>query len=449
MGRRGGLKLLPRMVRVAVVGCLHGKLDAVYTTVARCEEELRAKGAPNPNIDLVLITGDFQSVRHGDEIDTMSIPQKYRELGDFVKYHKGTLLAPKLTVFIGGNHEASAHLMEYALGGFIAPNIYFLGIAGCIRVHGLRIAGVSGISGTAYFDKPHYEAQPFQPQFVRSSYKYRKIDFDRLLHLNREASTPTVFLSHEWPIAASQNGDVQKLLKNKPFFQKEIAEKRLGDPNLDAVMESLKPDYWFASHLHVKHAAEISHDGNLKTKFLSLDKILPKRSFLQVVDIPIEAGKKNAASANIVHDLEWLAIVRASASDAKLFAKEPSAIAEAINASKDWISSHFNEADLTASQDEWVKRAFDKTRFVPALATVSLLQKLEIRSPWADSPIHFRAVTKVSHNPEEIDLDDPVEDDEKKQPASKNPEEIDLDMDVDYELPVDQEEAEEEAEEEQ
>lgn len=30
-------------------------------------------------------------------------------------------------------------------GGWLAPNLYFLGHAGCIQVNGLRIAGASGI----------------------------------------------------------------------------------------------------------------------------------------------------------------------------------------------------------------------------------------------------------------------------------------------------------------
>jgi hypothetical protein len=30
-------------------------------------------------------------------------------------------------------------------GGWLAPNIYFLGHAGCIQVNGIRIAGASGI----------------------------------------------------------------------------------------------------------------------------------------------------------------------------------------------------------------------------------------------------------------------------------------------------------------
>jgi len=30
-------------------------------------------------------------------------------------------------------------------GGWLAPNIYFLGHAGCVRINGIRIAGASGI----------------------------------------------------------------------------------------------------------------------------------------------------------------------------------------------------------------------------------------------------------------------------------------------------------------
>lgn len=36
-------------------------------------------------------------------------------------------------------------------GGWLAPNIYFLGHAGCVQVNGIRIAGASGI-----FNAPHF-----------------------------------------------------------------------------------------------------------------------------------------------------------------------------------------------------------------------------------------------------------------------------------------------------
>ena len=35
-----------------------------------------------------------------------------------------------MTIFVGGNHEASNYLQELPYGGWVAPNIYYLGYAG-------------------------------------------------------------------------------------------------------------------------------------------------------------------------------------------------------------------------------------------------------------------------------------------------------------------------------
>lgn len=66
-------------------------------------------------------------------------------MADFHQYYSGTKTAPYLTIFIGGNHEASNHLFELYYGGWVAPNIYYMGAANVIRFGPLRIAGLSGI----------------------------------------------------------------------------------------------------------------------------------------------------------------------------------------------------------------------------------------------------------------------------------------------------------------
>lgn len=48
-------------------------------------------------------------------------------MGDFHKYYTGQLTAPFLTIFIGGNHEASVLLRELYYGGWVAPNIFYMG----------------------------------------------------------------------------------------------------------------------------------------------------------------------------------------------------------------------------------------------------------------------------------------------------------------------------------
>lgn len=59
----------------------------------------------------------------------------------FFRYYSGVKQAPILTIFIGGNHEASNYLQELPYGGWVAPNIYYLGRAGVVKFGGLRIGG--------------------------------------------------------------------------------------------------------------------------------------------------------------------------------------------------------------------------------------------------------------------------------------------------------------------
>lgn len=55
-------------------------------------------------------------------------------MGDFHRYYTGEITAPFLTIFIGGNHEASTLLRDLYYGGWVAPNIYYLGASGVINI---------------------------------------------------------------------------------------------------------------------------------------------------------------------------------------------------------------------------------------------------------------------------------------------------------------------------
>ena len=57
-------------------------------------------------------------------------------MNSFRRYYSGEAKAPCLTIFVGGNHEASNYLWELYYGGWAAPNIYFLGYAGVVRFGG-------------------------------------------------------------------------------------------------------------------------------------------------------------------------------------------------------------------------------------------------------------------------------------------------------------------------
>ncbi|URE29790.1 Lariat debranching enzyme, C-terminal domain [Musa troglodytarum] len=200
----------------------------------------------NIKIDLLICCGDFQAVRNENDLESLSCPPKYRSMNSFWKYYSGQEVAPVPTIFIGGNHEASNYLWELYYGGWAAPNIYFLGFSGVIKFGNIRIGGVSGI-----YKQGHYHLGKF-------------------------------------------------------FFSNLIRKRTLGSLPAAELLNQLKPHYWFSGHLHCNFAAVIQHrDNGSITKFLALDKCLPGRKFLQIVDVNSDPGPYE-----IQYDEEWLAITR-------------------------------------------------------------------------------------------------------------------------------------------
>lgn len=53
-----------------------------------------------------------QAVRNENDLESLSVPPKYRSMNSFWKYYSGEKVAPFPTIFIGGNHEASNYLWE-------------------------------------------------------------------------------------------------------------------------------------------------------------------------------------------------------------------------------------------------------------------------------------------------------------------------------------------------
>lgn len=133
------------MLSIAVQGCCHGELDSIYNSIRETQARTGKK------VDLLLLCGDLQCVRDAFDLQCVAVPQKYRKLNTFHQYVSGEKQAPVMTVFVGGNHEASNILQSLYYGGFVAPNIYFLGFGGVITYKGLRIGGVSGI-----YNEKHY-----------------------------------------------------------------------------------------------------------------------------------------------------------------------------------------------------------------------------------------------------------------------------------------------------
>ena len=182
-------------MKIAVEGCCHGELETIYAAMEKIEKKEGIK------IDLLICCGDFQAIRNKRDLECMSVPIKYREMGTFYKYYSGELKAPYPTLFIGGNHEASNYLWELYYGGFGAPNIYYLGHSGCIKFGDLRIAGLSGIYKQYDYRKGHFERPPYtQDKQVKTAYHVREFDAFKLKQIREPVD---VFLSHDWPRAVS------------------------------------------------------------------------------------------------------------------------------------------------------------------------------------------------------------------------------------------------------
>ena len=226
-------------------------MNGIYDAVAQSAQKRGWEG-----VDLLIICGDFQAVRNVHDLNAMSVPPKYRELGDFHEYYSGKRKAPYLTIFIGGNHEASSYLFELYYGGWVAPNIYYMGAANLLRLGGLRIAALSGIWKAFDFNKPHYERVPYSASDIRSLYHVREVDLRKLLQVRTQVD---VGLSHDWPRKVEYSGNYKQLFRFKPHFEADSKSGQLGSAAAEHALRRLKPPHWFSGHMHCKFVAAINH----------------------------------------------------------------------------------------------------------------------------------------------------------------------------------------------
>ena len=164
--------------------------------------------------------------------------------------------------------------------------------------------------------------------------------------------SPTIVMSHDWPTNIHRFGDSRWLLNRKAHFKDDIERGELGSQPAEMLLNKLRPQYWFSAHLHVKFAAYVEHDSSEKaeeqegeialddsdegdkgdkrrgaesesgqvkgeqvarnasttTRFLALDKCLPHRDFLQVLDV--EKDEHVPYSDELCYDAQWLAITK-------------------------------------------------------------------------------------------------------------------------------------------
>ena len=67
----------------------------------------------------------------------------------------------------------------------------------------------------------------------------------------------------------------------------QVNANTLGSPPAEQLLMTLRPQHWFSAHLHCRFEANFNHclstgEVECTTKFLALDKCLPRRCFLEV-----------------------------------------------------------------------------------------------------------------------------------------------------------------------
>ncbi|KAH0826607.1 hypothetical protein J3R83DRAFT_4970 [Lanmaoa asiatica] len=158
----------------------------------------------------------------------MAVPQKYWQLGDFYKYYTGEKVAPVLTVVIGGNHEASNYFWELYHGGWLAPNIYFLGRAGCIQCPDcwrFKITTlIKVITSACRMIMVRCAAYAMSRSIIFFACSPSQISFSHATGLDQ------------------LNGN-------------------LGSPPLMGLLQTLRPDWWVSAYLHVRFEAVVKHRG--------------------------------------------------------------------------------------------------------------------------------------------------------------------------------------------
>lgn len=385
-------------------GCAHGDLENIYATLQHLEHMESIK------IDLLICCGDFQAVRNEDDLGSMACPEKYKSMHSFWKYYSGEETAPYPTIFVGGNHEASNYLWELYYGGWAAPQIYFLGYAGVIRFGGLRIGGLSGIFKPQHYRAGHYERPPYNENDLRSVYHVREYDVSKLLLIEDPLD---IFISHDWPRGIAKFGDVGGLLRHKPHFEEEVMNGTLGSKPGEWLLQKLKPSYWFAAHLHTKFAALVQHNGGEITKFLALDKCLPNRNFLQVIEVAVDDS-----TPEFRYDEEWLAITRACNPFFPLSFKcteLPRSEDLELKKHREWVKKQLLERGVAVPTDfqttvspynpreakqSWTNSSLPPTGHVRNPFTESLLQLLEL--PYV---LNGSKNVRQEHEPKQQELD--------------------------------------------
>ena len=285
-------------INIIVTGCIHGSMDKMYKDIQEYSSTNKLK------IDLVLCTGDFESIREEKDLNFLACPEKYREMGDFHKYYTSKAKVPYLTIFIGGNHEASNYLEQNYYGGWVAPNIYYLGRSGVINVKGIRIAGVSGIFNKYDYFRGNFEKNEDDIKSDKKTiFHLREFEIAKISHLKNHVD---IFMTHDWPTNLIKEEDKEKIYKLYPHNKEGIIEGTIGSFPGEFILRYLKPNYFICGHMHFYYSNIIDD-----TQVYAFDKCVGKRQYFGFIQVKKSIEEIDINDDDIYIEPEWMAITHA------------------------------------------------------------------------------------------------------------------------------------------
>ena len=282
-------------LNIIITGCIHGSLDKMYKDIKEYSS------TSNKKIDMILCTGDFECMRTEKDLTFLSCPEKYREMGDFYKYYTSKAIAPYLTIFIGGNHEASNYLEQNYYGGWVAPNIYYLGRSGLINVKGIRIGGISGIFNKFDYFRGNFEKDEDDIKGDKKTiFHLREFDVVKMSHVKNKID---IFMTHDWPTNLVSDEDKADVFKKRPHFKNDILEGTLGSFPGEFLLKYLKPSFFICGHMHFYYSNKIND-----TQIYAFDKCLNERHYFGLIEVKKSLITMDINDNDIYIDPEWMAI---------------------------------------------------------------------------------------------------------------------------------------------
>lgn len=68
----------------------------------------------------------------------------------------------------------------------------------------------------------HFERPPYNESTIRSVYHVREYDVHKLMQIEEPMD---IFLSHDWPLGITDCGNSRDLIRQKPYFEKEVIRR--------------------------------------------------------------------------------------------------------------------------------------------------------------------------------------------------------------------------------